>query len=294
MIYALVSYDDAGKVNQVFQFDCINSFKESWSANVAKTAVQGGISVTDNIALENPKFSISSIISRYSLSTPSQRLVWDGEGFNFAEDGVDFDRHITARNTLRDIFLAKSIFTLLETDQYTVSTDPQTAYDEMMKGNSQEYKNCCIANFDIDVSAGGFNAFFLSLNLEQLNIVDLAVRDLAPEEMSPTLKPLVKKEVNAGQASTSTSTSNDKKNPSKKVSEKGSDTKVAKEVNKKSEAAATDKPAKPKTRPAHLNNDDELAQLEVYRKANATKLESGRVVVYEKNGVWYAEGQGKR
>lgn len=204
MIYSFVKFSKDGKtVQRVFSFDVIQSFSESWSANVSKSTVESGFPIADNITVENPVFNISGVLSSYSIFDNTKELVWDGEDFVQEQGNVDLLRHITLRNDLKALFLERDFFTLLESEKNSFTGEDKERLDQLKSGYSQSYKNCVLTNFSIDYSDTSQDVVFVKLVVEQLNIARVITTELSAAQMTPRLVALKKEVINKSSSTTS-------------------------------------------------------------------------------------------
>lgn len=204
MIYSFVKFSKDGKtVQRVFSFDVIQSFSESWSANVSKSTVESGFPIADNITVENPVFNIAGVLSSYSIFDNTKELVWDGEDFVQEQGNVDLLRHITLRNDLKALFLERDFFTLLESEKNSFTSEDKERLDALKSGYSQSYKNCVLTNFSIDYSDTSQDVVFVKLVVEQLNIARVITTELSSAQMTPRLVALKKEVINKPSSTTS-------------------------------------------------------------------------------------------
>lgn len=204
MIYSFVKFSKDGKtVQRVFSFDVIQSFSESWSANVSKSTVESGFPIADNITVENPVFNISGVLSSYSIFDNTKELVWNGEDFVQEQGNVDLLRHITLRNDLKALFLERDFFTLLESEKNSFTGEDKERLDALKSGYSQSYKNCVLTNFSIEYSDTSQDVVFVKLVVEQLNIARVITTELSAAQMTPRLVALKKEVINKSSSTTS-------------------------------------------------------------------------------------------
>lgn len=204
MIYSFVKFSKDGKtVQRVFSFDVIQSFSESWSANVSKSTVESGFPIADNITVENPVFNIAGILSSYSIFDNTKELVWDGDDFVQEQGNVDLLRHITLRNDLKALFLERDFFTLLESEKNSFIGEDKERLDQLKSGYSQSYKNCVLTNFSIDYSDTSQDVVFVKLVVEQLNIARVITTELSAAQMTPRLVALKKEVINKSSSTAS-------------------------------------------------------------------------------------------
>lgn len=204
MIYSFVKFSKDGKtVQRVFSFDVIQSFSESWSANVSKSTVESGFPIADNITVENPVFNIAGVLSSYSIFDNTKELVWDGDDFVQEQGNVDLLRHITLRNDLKALFLERDFFTLLESEKNSFTGEDKERLDQLKSGYSQTYKNCVLTNFSVDYSDTSQDVVFVKLVVEQLNIARVITTELSATQMTPRLVALKKEVINKSSSTTS-------------------------------------------------------------------------------------------
>lgn len=204
MIYSFVKFSKDGKtVQRVFSFDVIQSFSESWSANVSKSTVESGFPIADNITVENPVFNIAGVLSSYSIFDNTKELVWNGEDFVQEQGNVDLLRHITLRNDLKALFLERDFFTLLESEKNSFTGEDKERLDQLKSGYSQSYKNCVLTNFSIDYSDTSQDVVFVKLVVEQLNIARVITTELSAAQMTTRLVALKKEVINKSSSTTS-------------------------------------------------------------------------------------------
>ena len=204
MIYSFVKFSKDGKtVQRVFSFDVIQSFSESWSANVSKSTVESGFPIADNITVENPVFNVAGVLSSYSIFDNTKEIVWNGEDFVQEQGNVDLLRHITLRNDLKTLFLERDFFTLLESEKNSFTGEDKERLDALKSGYSQSYKNCVLTNFSIDYSDTSQDVVFVKLVVEQLNIARVITTELSAAQMTPRLVALKKEVINKSSSTTS-------------------------------------------------------------------------------------------
>lgn len=226
MIYTLVKKNDEGNVDAVFSFDTVNSYSESWSGTVSKNTVEYGFPVADHINIENPSFEISGKLSTYSIFNSDAEITWDGEDFKQQGDSEKSSTgHLVARENLRNLFLARSTMTLLETDKNSFQTNKDAKVTELKSGYTYEYNNCVITSLNFSVpenSVGGVIA--VQMRVEQLNIAYVQTTQLTDAEKQKRIVPLTKSADNIGKSETSTTTETSANKPSgSSVATKSSD-----------------------------------------------------------------------
>lgn len=81
MLYTLYLVDNNSNITETISLDVINSFGEDYSSNLAQNAVESGYSITDSISINNPKFSISGVITDSKFRVSGQLVVFNGNTF---------------------------------------------------------------------------------------------------------------------------------------------------------------------------------------------------------------------
>ena len=233
MIYSLLKYNDEGNLSEIFSFDSITSYSESWVGTVSKSTTEHGFPLSDHINIENPVFSINATFSDYSLFQPDNEIFWDGEDFTSEKDDKSLANSILLKKEIIGMFVNRGTFHLYQTSENSFSRDGNARFAELKSSYIQHYENCVITSIDVDESESISNAYSIKLKIEQLNIARVSTRALKDNELQPALKPkLAKSPDNVGTSSTSgTDTGTD---PSKTVAQKANDKgAVTTEMNKK-------------------------------------------------------------
>lgn len=222
MIYSLLRYPDGGNSPELFSFDSITSYSESWSSTVSKSTTEFGFPLSDHINIENPVFSIDAVFSDYSLFQPDNEIFWDGEDFTSAKENKSTPTSVTLTRMLLDMFGNRQTFHLYQTSENSFNPSGNARFAELKSSYIQHYENCVITNIDISESESISNAYSIKLKIEQLNIARVSTRALKDNELQPALKPkLAKSPDNVGTSNTSgTDTGTD---PSKTVAQKAND-----------------------------------------------------------------------
>lgn len=233
MIYSLLKYNDEGNLSEIFSFDSITSYSESWVGTVSKSTTEHGFPLSDHINIENPVFTINATFSDYSLFQPDNEIFWDGEDFTSEKDDKSLANSILLKKEIIGMFVNRGTFHLYQTSENSFSRDGNARFAELKSSYIQHYENCVITSIDVDESESISNAYSIKLKIEQLNIARVSTRALKDNELQPALKPkLAKSPDNVGTSSTSgTDTGTD---PSKTVAQKANDKgAVTTEMNKK-------------------------------------------------------------
>ena len=122
MIYTLYLVDDNSNITETISLDVINSFGEDYSSNIAQNAVENGYVISDSISINNPKFSITGVITDSKFRVTGQLVVFNGETFSKSESGSqsqfvtisDDDYAEKVKDRLIKLWENKEIFGILE------------------------------------------------------------------------------------------------------------------------------------------------------------------------------------
>ena len=189
MIYTLVRRDSGGNVDAVISFDSITSMDESWTAKVSSYTVEKGFDISDNVNVEPTEYSISAVISSYSLFNLDNEIVWNGEDFK-SGNNYTIDSHIFARDEIIRIFKEGSVLTLLETTANSANEDLTTKVEELKAGFVNEIENCVMTSLSISHPDSGGAAFYVSIKLQKVVVAVVNTSELADSEMTSAVRPM--------------------------------------------------------------------------------------------------------
>lgn len=190
MIYTIVRKDYNDNVNAIISFDSISTVDESWSATVTSQTVEYGFNISDNITIEAPTYSITAVLSSYSLFNSDKEIVWGGE--DFASVSNKTDSHIIARDEIIKIFKERSIITLVESSVNSNNPKLSEKYSELKSGYVREIDTCVITSLSIGHPDQGTGAFLISMVIQKVTLASIEVSELADGEKRALLKPLMK------------------------------------------------------------------------------------------------------
>lgn len=209
MIYTILVKDESGQATHILSFSSITQFGESWSGTVAKSTVENGFPVADHITVENPVFNINGILTSYSIFDNNREIVWNGEDFELPSGQGDVNyNHLIVKRDMIHLLKSGEVITLLETETNSFASNAQQRYEEIKAKQFSEYDNCVITSLKFDVNENTQDsAFFVSMQIEQLNIARTETTQLSEEEMQKAIVPKVAKQsTNVGASSQTTST----------------------------------------------------------------------------------------
>lgn len=275
MIYTIIKKRDDGSVESVISFDSVRDFSESWTATATSQTTEYGFNLTDNINIESPEFSLSGIISSYSLYNIGSEIVWDGVNFTTAEERSPL-YHLNFRKQILDVFQKRNVVSLVESELNSFSTNPDEKYSELKQGYDREIPNCVILSLDISYLDNSSSAFSIAMKLRRIDVATVTTMQLTEDEMTPELRMLT---VNSTTTSTSTSTSTD---PSTEgVAGKPADpSKTKEEVKKDSSGLDWHEEYQQKQKDQEIYR----AELEAVKKAKEATALDGRPRYVEKSG----------
>lgn len=191
MIYTIVRKDKNDKIDAVISFDSVSGVDESWSATVTSQTVEYGFNISDNINIEAPTYSITAILSSYSLFNQDKEIVWDGQDFTTPTE-TDRDSHIAARDEIIEIFKDRSIVTLIESTANSNNSNLDEKYQEITSSYNREIDTCVIKSLSIGHPDQGTGAFIVSMTIQKVNLARIEISELEEGEKRALLRPLMK------------------------------------------------------------------------------------------------------
>ena len=191
MIYTIVRKDDNDNVDAVISFDSIASMDENWSSTVTSQTVEYGFNITDNINIESPTYSITALISSYSLFNKDREIVWDGN--DFVSKGTPNPlSHVVARDAIIEVFKDCRLVTLLESAANSNDSDLGQKYLQLKTHHFKEHENCIITSLSISHPESGTGAFIVNMTLQKIVMAEIEVKELVGDEKRALIKPLMK------------------------------------------------------------------------------------------------------
>ena len=80
MIYTIVLFDNQNQATDTISIDCITDFSESYSQTATSHPVETGTPLTDNLTKSNDKFTISGVVSDFSVRDKSKKIKLTPDG----------------------------------------------------------------------------------------------------------------------------------------------------------------------------------------------------------------------
>lgn len=190
MIYTIVRKDKSNKIDAVISFNSISSMEESWSSTVTNQVVEYGYNVTDNINIEAPTFSISAVLSSYSLFDTDKEIVWTDDSFKTNETTADKNSHVKARDEIIKIFSDRRMVTLLESEVDSSNKDLTQKETELKAGHFKETDSCIMTSLSISHPSEGYGAFLVNVTLQKIVTATITLAELEEGEKVAMIKPL--------------------------------------------------------------------------------------------------------
>lgn len=188
MIYTIYRKNDKNRIDAIISFDCITSMDESWNATVTNQTVEYGFNITDNINIESPTYSISGVISSYSLFTREKEITWDGDFFNYSGN-TDLSYHTTLRDHMIKIFSDRKTVTLLESSVKSEGSNAEKRIEETKSGYNKEIENCIITSLSFSYPENSSSAINVDMKLQKIKIARVVTSALEEGEKTALLRP---------------------------------------------------------------------------------------------------------
>ena len=122
MIYTLYLVDDNNNITETISLDVVNSFGEDYSSSIAQNAVENGYVISDSVSINNPKFSISGVITDSKFRVKGHLVVFNGNTFEKSQGDnreqfqqiSDDDYADKVKDRLIKLWENKEVFGILE------------------------------------------------------------------------------------------------------------------------------------------------------------------------------------
>lgn len=281
MIYTLIIKNELNQPERVISFECVKSMKESYSTTVTSTTVEYGFRYSDNMNIENPTYQLNTAVSAYSMFSDNAEITWSDGDFKTSGDRSGLD-HLIVRDALLEEFYKKKTMTILESRSNSFqTTTPESRYEDLRKTVTREIENCVITSLDIDVPEKSGGVLNISMTLEKLSFAKVITVALTPEQMIPSVVPIVA-ESTTKPANTSPSSESATPNGAQKTSDKDVDVKEDSGINKGSV-----KYAQEQAKQHEFNQADGKAHAVALEKAINRASTTGRMQkVVKEGGNW--------
>ncbi|QFP93510.1 hypothetical protein [Edwardsiella phage vB_EtaM_ET-ABTNL-9] len=196
MMYTLVSFKD-NKVAALITFDAVTSLEEKWSATVTTQVVEKGFNISDSVTVEPPTYSIKGIVTSYSIFDMRGEITWINGAFA-PRDYKSEDRHIASRDQLISLISTGKVVTILESTDVFIDTDIDVAYRQTAVSKIREIEDCVITSLSLTQPDSASGAIDISLELQKVVLATVETKELAPDEVQPTLVPYYAPDTQSG------------------------------------------------------------------------------------------------
>lgn len=211
MIYTLYLVDDNSNITETISLDVINSFGEDYSSSIAQNAVENGYVISDSISINNPKFSISGVITDSKFRVKGHLVVFNGNTFEKSQgdNGEQFqqisddDYADKVKDRLIKLWENKEVFGILESKDIN-----------NVKGSQvRNIFPCALSSLSFDKSSADA-ALYPTMSIEKIRYAVVTVSTV--KNPTPELVSKYEEQQNVGNSNT-TSVANGVKTPDEKT-----------------------------------------------------------------------------
>ena len=211
MIYTLYLVDDNSNITETISLDVINSFGEDYSSSIAQNAVENGYVISDSISINNPKFSISGVITDSKFRVKGHLVVFNGNTFEKSQGDnreqfqqiSDDDYADKVKDRLIKLWENKEVFGILESKDIN-----------NVKGSQvRNIFPCALSSLSFDKSSADA-ALYPTMSIEKIRYAVVTVSTV--KNPVPELVPKYEEQQKVGNANT-TSVANGVKTPDEKT-----------------------------------------------------------------------------
>ena len=211
MIYTLYLVDDNSNITETISLDVINSFGEDYSSSIAQNAVENGYVISDSISINNPKFSISGVITDSKFRVKGHLVVFNGDTFEKSQgDSRDQFQQISdddyadkVKDRLIKLWENKEVFGILESKDIN-----------NVKGSQvRNIFPCALSSLSFDKSSADA-ALYPTMSIEKIRYAVVTVSTV--KNPVPELVAKYEEQQKVGNANT-TSVTNGVKTPDEKT-----------------------------------------------------------------------------
>ena len=181
MIYTLYLVDDNNNITETISLDVVNSFGEDYSSSIAQNAVENGYVISDSISINNPKFSISGVITDSKFRVKGHLVVFNGNTFEKSQGDnreqfqqiSDDDYADKVKDRLIKLWENKEVFGILESKDIN-----------NVKGSQvRNIFPCALSNLSFDKSSADA-ALYPTMSIEKIRyavVTTSTVKNPVPE-----------------------------------------------------------------------------------------------------------------
>ena len=211
MIYTLYLVDNNNNITETISLDVINSFGEDYSSSIAQNAVENGYVISDSISINNPKFSISGVITDSKFRVKGHLVVFNGNTFEKSQGDnreqfqqiSDDDYADKVKDRLIKLWENKEVFGILESKDIN-----------NVKGSQvRNIFPCALSSLSFDKSSADA-ALYPTMSIEKIRYAVVTVSTV--KNPTPELVSKYEEQQNVGNSNT-TSVANGVKTPDEKT-----------------------------------------------------------------------------
>lgn len=176
MIYTIVLFDPQNNPTDTISIDAITEFSESYSATATSHPVETGTPLTDNLIKNNDKFTVSGVVSDFSLKGFGKKLIIQEDGGiivdpNSTTNTVE-DRAYNTKQQLIDLIKVGSVVGIVISKKELPNDEGYVATSQgIASGNSIEIKYPCVCTgVDFSDSGGEYGVIRPKLQFEQIRV----------------------------------------------------------------------------------------------------------------------------
>ena len=197
MIYTLYLVDNNNNITETISLDVINSFGEDYSSSIAQNAVENGYVISDSISINNPKFSISGVITDSKFRVKGHLVVFNGNTFEKSQGDnreqfqqiSDDDYADKVKDRLIKLWENKEVFGILESKDIN-----------NVKGSQvRNIFPCALSSLSFDKSSADA-ALYPTMSIEKIRYAVVTVSTV--KNPVPELVPKYEEQQNVGNSNT--------------------------------------------------------------------------------------------
>lgn len=176
MIYTIVLFDQQNNPTDTVSIDAITDFSESYSATATSHPVETGTPLTDNLIKNNDKFTVSGVVSDFSLKGFGKKLIIQEDGGiivdpNSTTNTIE-DRAYNTKQQLINLIKVGSVVGIVISKKELPNDEGYVVTNQgIASGSSIEIKYPCVCTgVDFSDSGGEYGVIRPKLQFEQIRV----------------------------------------------------------------------------------------------------------------------------
>lgn len=176
MIYTIVLFDPQNNPTDTISIDAITEFSESYSATATSHPVETGTPLTDNLIKNNDKFTVSGVVSDFSLKGFGKKLIIQEDGGiivdpNSTTNTIE-DRAYNTKQQLINLIKVGSVVGIVISKKELPNDEGYVVTNQgIASGSSIEIKYPCVCTgVDFSDSGGEYGVIRPKLQFEQIRV----------------------------------------------------------------------------------------------------------------------------